>query len=373
MSLVKIPNFDRLAHRLMEDLKKEFPVLSQYTYLNTASCGLVSRSLIDWRHQYDIDLMNGGSVFRDQHRTHLKSIRKTAGRFFSVQENEISLIPNFSFGYNTLLEGLPKKQKVLLLEKDYPSTNWPIEDRDFEVCFAKIDENLELNIEEAVVKNQPDVFVFSMVQYLNGIKIDLDFLKQLKAYHPNLLLIADGTQYLGTEQFNFSESPLDVLGASCYKWLLAGYGNGIFMVKESAQHKIFPSTIGFNSAEAIYSKRDDIGFMKHFEPGHQDTLNYGSLEQSLYFLEKIGIETISEKVSEISQKAKIKFSEMGLLENMVLNRNQHSAIFNIKGDPKLFQKLKENHIICSLRDKGIRVSFHFYNTEEDLQRLISFL
>jgi len=357
----------------MEDLKKEFPLITTCTYLNTASAGLLSQSLVNWRKKHDEDFLHGGSLFRDLHKDHINSIKNTVAIFFNTQINEIALIPNFSLGYNMLLEGLPKKQKVLLLERDYPSINWPFENRDFNICYAKIDENLEENILEAVSKHQPDIFAFSIVQYISGIKIDIDFLKQLKAYHPRLLLIADGTQYLGTEHFNFSESPFDVLGASTYKWLLAGYGNAFFMIKEEAQEKIFPHTIGFNSAEAMYSKREDVSFIKHFEPGHLDTLNHGSLQQSLQNIEQMGINTISEKISTLSQKARKTFTELGLLEDAVVNRKEHSNIFNISGDAKLFQKLKDNNIICSQRGKGIRISFHFYNTEEDLDRLITVL
>ncbi|MAP53338.1 aminotransferase class V-fold PLP-dependent enzyme [Altibacter sp.] len=355
----------------MEDLRKEFPVLSKYTYLNTASSGLISRSLLQWRREHDQKLMEDASVFRDAHRLVLEGVKKEVAQFMDASHNEIALVPNFSFGLNTLLEGLPQKQKVLLLEKDYPSVNWAFEHRDFDVCYAAIDEHLEQNIERAVVEHQPDIFAFSLVQYLNGIKIDLTFLKQLKAYHPALLLIADGTQYVGTEVFSFSESPIDILGASCYKWLLAGYGNGFFIVKDIMHSKIFPSTIGFNSAEAMYSKREEISFMKHFEPGHQDTLNYGSLGHALQHLQTIGMETVSKRVRTLSSKAKTQFVQLGLLEASVVQREQHSNIFSIKGDEALFQKLKEENIICSQRGHGIRVGFHFYNTEADLDKLLS--
>jgi Selenocysteine lyase len=141
------------------------------------------------------------------------------------------------------------------------------------------------------------------------------------------------------------------------------------MVKESAQDAISLSTIGFNSADASFGKKEEISFMKHFEPGHQDTLNYGSLEQAIQFLDSIGMDVVSERVSEISKLAKKRFTEMDLLDDAVVNRRNHSNIFNIKGDTVLFQKLKENGIVCSLRDKGIRVSFHFYNTVADLDQL----
>lgn len=357
----------------MEELRKHFPALESCIYLNTASNGVIPKPVIEWRRQHDLDLMNHASVFRDKHKLHIEQIRQTVAGFFNASTDETALIPNLSFGMNTILEGLPKGQKILLLKNDYPSINWPVETRDFDVCYAEIDENLEQNIEEAVIKHKPDVFMFSIVQWLSGIRIDFEFLNQLKSYHPNLLLIADGTQYLGTENFSFAENAIDVLGASAYKWLTAGYGNGFIMVKESARERIFPKTIGFNSAERFESAATETTFMKHFEPGHQDTLNYGSLEQAMLFQEKLGKDYLYQKIDSLSGKAKEKFANLDLLKNDTLLREKHSSIFNLKGDKAFFQKLKENDIICSPRGGGIRISFHYYNTEEELNKLVGVL
>ncbi len=357
----------------MEEIRKHFPALSSCTYLNTASNGVIPKPVVEWRRKHDMDLMNHASVFRDQHKKHIEQIRTAVANFFNTSEEETALVPNFSFGMNTVLEGLSKGQKILLLKNDYPSILWPVETRDFNVCYAEIDEHLEQNIAAAVEKHKPDVFMFSIVQWLNGVKIDLDFLKQLKSNHPNLLLIADGTQYLGTEVFDFKENAIDVLGASAYKWLTAGYGNGFIMVKEAARERIFPKTLGFNSAERFESKAEETTFMKHFEPGHQDTLNYGSLEQALLFAEGLGRERLYDRIVSLSRKAKEGFSEIGLLNNTTLLRERHSSIYNLNGDAVLFEKLKNNGIICSLRGGGIRVSFHYYNTEEELENLLKFL
>ncbi len=372
-SIVKIPNFHRLDHSLMEEIRKHFPALESCIYLNTASNGVIPKPVIEWRRQHDLDLMNHASVFRDKHKLHMEQIRGTVSRFFDASTDETALLPNISFGINTVLEGLPKGQKILLLKNDYPSINWPVETREFDVCYAVIDENLEKNIEEAVAKHKPDVFMFSIVQWLTGIKIDFEFLKQLKSYHPNLLLIADGTQYLGTEHFSFADNAIDVLGASAYKWLTAGYGNGFVMVKKSVRERIFPKTIGFNSAERFESLAAETAFMKHFEPGHQDTLNYGSLEQAMWFQEKQGKENLYRRIASLSAKAKERFTEMGLLKKDTLLREKHSSIYNLKGDEALFEKLRENDIICSPRGGGIRVSFHYYNTDEELDRLVGIL
>ena len=356
----------------MQDFKKLFPVTQSHTYLNTASSGLMSTSLAQWRKEHDQRFVTEGSIFRDHHKKLLDGVREKATRFFDTAPGEVALIPNFSFGLNTLLEGISGRKKVLLLDRDYPSINWAFEHRDFDVCYARVDEHLEQNIEQAVSRHRPDIFAFSMVQYLNGIKIDLNFLKQLKAYHPELMLIADGTQFLGTEHFSFTESPIDVLGASAYKWLLSGYGNGVFMIKHATQQQINPSTIGFNSADAIFGNREHIPCIKRFEPGHQDTLNYGSLGQSLQFLENVGIDAIASTLQVLTAKAKEAFIERGLLEETSAKREGQSTIFSIRGDETLFNTLRNNNVLCSQRGDGIRISLHIYNTEEDIHRLLSY-
>ena len=146
------------------------------------------------------------------------------------------------------------------------------------------------------------------------------------------------------------------------KWIYYGEGR-------SAKANI-STRIGFNSAESFSSNATDTHFMKHFEPGHQDTLNFGSLEQSILFIESIGKEKIYEKISSLSTKAKSRFADLGLLSDSTLLRESHSSIFNLKNDEAMFQKLKSNNIICSPRGGGIRVSFHYYNSESDLDRLL---
>ncbi|PVW17165.1 aminotransferase class V-fold PLP-dependent enzyme [Marixanthomonas spongiae] len=350
----------------MPDFKKHFPALQECTYLNTPASGLLPAPVYAWRKAQEDQFFKHGNDYAQTIET-LNDVRKTLGRFFHASETDIALVPNFSLGLNMLLEGLPQQQKILLLNGDYPSVNWPVHMRDFDVCVAETTGNVEHNIEAAVARHHPTVFIFSVVQWLNGIKLDLGFLEELKAYHPDLLLIADGTQYLGTEQFNFRDSPLDVLGASAYKWLLSGYGNGFFLFKETIKEDVFPSAIGFNSAAGFDSRPEETTFAKHFEPGHLDAFNFGSLQQSLQFMETLGVEAIQDEIVKLSQKAKTAFTKAGLLSETVANREIHSSIFNLKGNDALFQKLKSNNITCSQRGGGIRVGFHFYNTEEDLE------
>ena len=356
----------------MSNYKKHFPITNQYTYLNTPASGLLPEPVMEWRHNHDLDFFIQGSMLKMKQGEVLTEVREKVGRLFNCAPNRVALTPNFSYGFNTLLEGIPNSQKVLLLKQDYPSLIWPFTSREFDVNFIDITANLEEAIEEAFAKAQPNIFALSLVQWINGIKMDQEFLKRLKANYPETLFFADGTQYLGTEVFDFENSALDVVGASTYKWLNAGYGNGLFLFKERVASYAAPKTTGFNSLQGKY-KPQEGSFIGRFEPGHQDTLNYGSLGAAIDLINDIGMETIDRTVKELSSAAQKAFEERGLLEENVVGRPIHSNIFNLKGNHMVYKRLRENDILCIERGDGIRVGFHYYNTKEDLNALLKVL
>lgn len=353
----------------MDILRKGFPVLERYTYLNTAASGLLPEKVWEYRQEHDLDLLISASVLKDKQGEVLTEVREKTGRFFNCEPNRVAMVPNFSHGYNILLESLNKYKKALLLKGDYPSVNWAVESRDFEINYAEIDENLEENIAEAFQKDQPDFFPFSIVQYVNGIKLNLDFLKKLKQEYPKTIFIADGTQYCGTEFFDFEASGFDVLISSAYKWLNAGYGCGFMLFKEEMEGKVAPKALGFGSLQGKY-KAHEGNFIGKFEPGHLDTLNFGSLGAAISLIQELGQEKIQNQINILKTKAKSAFAEMGLLEPSVEKREIHSSIFNIKGSEKRSEFLRSKNIITSRRGEGIRVSFHYFNTEKELEFLL---
>jgi selenocysteine lyase/cysteine desulfurase len=204
-------------------------------------------------------------------------------------------------------------------------------------------------------------------------KIDMDFLKRLKDSFPNLIIIADGTQFCGAFEMDFETSGIDVLGASGYKWLLAGYGNGFMLFNEAIQSRVNLHTTGFNSAGINIEARNSFRFAKHFEPGHLDTLNFGSLNFAVEMLAQIGIENIEAHNKMLGETAKKELGALGLLDEVTTGRKEHSTIFNIKGNDRTFQHLADNNVICSQRGGGIRLSFHIYNSENDVDKIVEIL
>src|SRR5699024_5007797 len=175
-----------------------------------------------------------------------------------------------------------------------------------------------------------------------------------------------------TEKFDFKKSGLDVLGASGYKWLGAGLGNGFFMFKPGVEKYIRPKNIGYASELGKY-KEEGNTLIGKFEGNHLSPGNIGSLKVALDFLDKIDMDEVESRIINLKQHAKTAFTELGLLEEAIVKREHHSSIFNLKGDQELFEKLQRNNIICSQRGDGIRVGIHYYNEMEDLEKLLAVL
>ena len=355
------------------NIRNHFPGLTATKYVNTATSGLLSKGLLEWRREQDLDYAEWGSEKKAQTELLLSQLRHRVGECFGCVTENVALVPSFSLGINLLLEGLGKKEKVVLLEHDYPSLNWPFQHRGFAIEMLPVTENLEEELHDRIRSSGSTVLACSMVQWLNGIQLDTDFFNQLKRDFPGLLIVVDGTQYCGTERFNFATSGIDILGTSGYKWLLAGYGNGFFLVSEAAKERFSLKAMGYGSGRNAKENREERTFCKHLEPGHLDFLSFGSLDYSLRFFNTIGLENIEKHNQEISVKAKAYFTDMGLLEGTVQTRKRHSTIFNIGIDSATHQKLLENRIVCARRGSGTRLSFHFYNMLADLEAIIAVL
>ena len=85
---------------------------------------------------------------------------------------------------------------------------------------------IEELIYDSIKNNKIEVIILSIVQYITGYKINFQFLNQLKNKFPDFDYYRRCLQYFGTDFFDFSNSPFDVIISSGYKWILAGFGNG---------------------------------------------------------------------------------------------------------------------------------------------------
>lgn len=352
------------------NFKDQYPALKNCTYLDTASSGVISKETFKWRTQLDLAFFTQGGSFRESQAAFLNEVRDELSDFFNAKREYCFLLPNFSFGFNTFLSGLNPVSKFLLLEDDYPSVNYAIKTHLFPNESLKITLDLEEKLFEKIKQMKPDVFACSLVQYVNGYKINLNLLKKLKNEFPNLLIVVDGTQYCGTEAFDFKSSGIDFLGASGYKWMLAGFGNGFVLLSNFGASKIYnearkkPAPI-----EAFLTERSRLGTF--FEPGHLDTLAFGTLKQAIIERKKIGIDYIQSKIADLGVTAAEEFRSRNILTEPLIKGGSTQYIFNLKLNENALKALVEKKILFTRRGSGIRVAFNFYSEMDDLQKLLA--
>ncbi|WDF69409.1 aminotransferase class V-fold PLP-dependent enzyme [Sphingobacterium oryzagri] len=349
--------------------KQHFDIPADLTYLNTPGNGIIPRQVHDWRRQREVAFFDLKGSLRDQQADLVNSVRQTIASTFAAKSEQVFCTPNFSFGYSTLLDRLPRTYTFLLLNEDYPSLNYPIISRGFAFHSIDITHHVEEDILQAVKKYKPDVFILSLIQYITGVKIGLDFIKTLKATFPDLLIIGDGTQFFGTEPFTFQDAGFDAIGGSGYKWLLSGFGNGFMLLGDrliellETQLRDIP-----RPKEAMWANKSIL--QTFFEPGHQETLSHGTLRQSLAFLQSQGLENIQQHVQHLSHIAHEELNNRALLLPEVALREERSTLINIQVSPTRYAEFMEAGISCFPRGTGIRIGIHLYNTEDDIHRLL---
>jgi selenocysteine lyase/cysteine desulfurase len=354
----------------MKNINNEFPIISYYTYLNTPFTGILSTSVSEKIYQLEEEYRLNGSLFADKYEHSLiNETRSLIGDIFKTNSEQVGLVNNFSTGINLILNDLPEQSKIVLLAQDYPSVNLPVKSRRFTVHEVDINRDLFENLRQTFEKVVPDYFMFSVTQFVSGLQLKIPMLKQLKSEFPEVRFIADATQFCGTEAFDFENSPFDVFGTSGYKWMNAGLGNAFFLLKSDFLNAHQFQTVGSNSLD---EKPDgDLRPTGFLEPGHFDILAIARLKLALEFHYKtIGIETIESRIKAISSRAKTEFLKLNLLDTKVVDETSHQNIFSLKGDEGAIYKLKEKGILSSYRGGRIRVGFQYFNSEQDLNRLL---
>ena len=335
----------------------KFPALENKIYLDTARSGLMFSELLSWRNKHEIDFLNRGSQFRLNDESLLDQTKLEINKFLGSIDLTTFLIQNFSIGLSLLLKAIKSDKTILMIKDDYSSILNQVVSSGIKYNFSNNTFDLETQILKGINKYNPEILIFSIVQHIDGTLIDLDFIKQIKKDYPNILIIADGTQFCGTKYFNFKNSSIDVLISSGYKWMLGGYGNGFISFNK-----------GFLNS---YFKLEKKKFLNLFEPGHHDTLSFGSLLFSLKKISNYGIDKIEKQINSLSIYTLDKLKTKKLLDTKILKRNNHSNIFNIKGDEILYKHLLDNNVICSQRGNGIRISINFYNTKSEIDYFLS--
>ena len=357
-------------------INKAYPQLEVATYLNTASSGLISKSGMEKAHKFHEELHKKGSR-KVEHfiAEELPMIRKTVSDFMDAPIHELAFIPNFSYGLCALIPAVSTLKRVLLFRDDYPSLIQPFLINDFDIHWVDGKDAFTIDLrelKESILQNNIELLAISHVQYLSGFKIDIEEVGAFCKKH-DVIFILDGTQSLGAFPFSFKNSEVNVYITSNYKWMNGGYGTGIMCMDTETIKRFPPKSGGFGSYKYLDKHWKYTASINSYEPGHLNFTGLIMLHDAINFKNEFGLENIA-KHNMTLLTALIDGMRSNSLELSGPGHNRNrSNIIGIKGDEHLEKFLRKKGIIANMRKNIIRIGIHFYNTEEDINRLIKVL
>ncbi|MEM3673198.1 MAG: aminotransferase class V-fold PLP-dependent enzyme [Candidatus Bathyarchaeia archaeon] len=194
-------------------------------------------------------------------------------------------------------------------------------------------------------------------------------------------LIVDAIQSAGAIPIDVKKDDVDFLATACYKWLLSPPGAGYLYVKEELIERFEPPFVGWASVkQEIFDTIDfwDIWSLKladtasRFEIGSPSFISFVGAKEALKMLLNFGIENVERRIINLTDHLIETVKGLGLELQTPEERQYRSGIVNFKIDKprEITRRLVEKCIIVSARAHGIRVSPHFYNTKEEIDKLV---
>lgn len=348
--------------------------MSNQTYLNTAACGLLPKEFtqqaIELYHNMADNASGHAEHWRDKVQPELKS---AIAKFLNTDVANIALLPNFSWGINGVVQSLKGDEKVLLYSNDYPSLTEPFKNNGFNITWVGDNNGFAIDmpaIKEHIISKAIDIVAISHVQWMSGYKVHIKELGAL-CKENGVSFIVDATQSLGAIEIDLTETHTDVLISSNYKWMNAGFGSGIMYIHPDFIKKYTPAVVGFNSFVMSDGVPTYTPGLRSYEPGHPNMFGFAVLHAAV--LDKLDrgvsqIEAYNKKLSQYLLTELDKVGQSYLGEGRMENR---ASIILLKDDGQLWQKLQAHQIVASQRGGNIRLGIHYYNTEADIDQLIS--
>ena len=328
-------------------------------YLNTASYGLpprpsfeaLSAALDDWRHGRTSWEIWGDST---------EESRASFAGLVGADVDDVAIGATVSDFTGMVASSLPDGARVLVPDMEFTSNLFPY--------FTHSDRGVTVEtvpagrLAEAMGPSTTAV-AFSVVQSSSGEVADLEAVEKAAAEH-DVLTIVDATQ--GCGWLPLEASRFDFLVVHGYKWLMSPRGTAFLYVNPALRDRIRPASAGWYAGEDVHSSYYGPPLRLAESARRFDRspawFSWVGTKPSLELIASVGVEAIHEHNLRLANLFR---------EEMQLEPS-NSAIVSIEAEDASTQ-LERSGIQAASRAGNLRVSFHIYNTDEDVAALLKAL
>jgi cysteine desulfurase/selenocysteine lyase len=352
-------------------VRREFPALARWTFLNTATFGQLPRRATDavarhFAHRDELACGDFLAWYDDADR-----IRAKIARLINCAPEDIAFVPNASTALGLLLAGLDWQpgDRVLTLEHEFPNNLYApglLERFGVKTTACPWDRFYES------VNAGTRLAIVSSVNYNTGFAPPL---AQMSDYlHARgVLLFVDGTQSVGALRFDAGRIQPDMLAVHGYKWLLSPNGAGFFYITPQLRERLQPNVVGWRSHRdwrnvdnLHHGVPELLSSAEKYEGGSVSFALLYAMEASLDLILEIGPDAVEQRVLDLAAKGREMLRQLGA---RVADCGSPivAARFDGRDVSALARALKEQRVLVAARRGHLRVSPHLYNNEQDLE------
>jgi selenocysteine lyase/cysteine desulfurase len=365
-----------------DKIREQFPITRNKIFLNHAAESPLPRPVTDAINRYVKDFSTTGTYPTEWEDYGKPFFAKLIG----AETEEIALVENTSTGINMAANALHPSSgsKIVTTDLEHPSIVYPWlrKGLGLKIHYVKsVGGRILLEDVEKAVDDETVAIAISHVEYANGFRHDLRALSEIIHEHGGHLVV-DAIQSAGAIPVDVRRDSVDFLSCSCYKWLLGPAGAGYLYVNEKLIEDLDPPFVGWASVKPeVFGTEDswDIRSLSlsetatRFEVGSPCLLSLVGAREALKMLLNIGIDKIQERLAKLTDHliTTVKNSGFELQTPEELANRSGIINFKTKTPKKVVEGLSSEGIVVSARANGVRVSPHFYNTEEEIDKAMS--
>ena len=377
-------------------IREQIPVCQNMTYVNTGWSGPSPVSVVNAiKDRLDLE-MNQGPTTSDVYqagRDIQAKIKTAMAELINASVDEICVTRNTTEGLNIVMNGLTWEEgdEIITCDLEHSSVLIPSYYQQHrhgavvKVLQFNPNENRESILEkisDAITDRTKMVFL-SHVEYSTGLRMPVKEIRQVTKSR-GILMLLDGAQSAGHIALDMKDLDCDFYSIPGQKWLLGPEGVGALYIRQNLISQVQPT---FVAGRSSLSPGNPYGFEPNVESmdkflltSTSVALQAGALE-AIRFVNDYGVAAIEERdldLSTIMKQALVDVPGINLLSPM--DRQDSTGLVSLTVDGMTPEEAvnrlwQEHRIVCRQVSfpPGLRISLHFFNTEEEVEQVVEAL
>lgn len=361
----------------LDEFKEQFYKDNQRLHLNNAGLAPISRAARDRVLYWGNRFYEEGFYTDADYVADVLHSRESLAKLIGCGHNEIAFFQSTAGAISQLCFNFPLKagDEVLTWDQEYASNLYPWQEACKRVgatlVLAESGERLTTPVEKLIerITDKTKIIAISWLQFQTGARTDIKVLSKITR-EKNIFLFVDIMQGLGIHEFNMKEWGVDAVAGGSHKWLVSPVGVGYLALDMRHMNMFRPHNVGAYTFGTCDDPADLFCMPKKdalkFEAGSKQVLEITGLGASVDLLLQTGVKTIEAEVVRLATKLANGLRDQGLDVH-----HNGSAHVNFVPRSDSADKLRALPCNFAVRGPGLRLSPHAFNTDDQIDRILT--